>query len=422
MPSPFTVAQQQLDAIVPLLEAEFPDTKRLHAAITLLRTPHKVHATELEITMDSGEKRKFPAYRSQHNNARGPYKGGIRFHVGVNEDEVKALSTWMTWKCAIANIPYGGGKGGITVDPRSLSHNELRQLSMAYAKWLAPYIGPWIDVPAPDVNTDGQIMAWMLEAYEQERGELAPGTFTGKPVELGGSLGRTEATGQGGVYVLEAHAKRTGMDPAHTTVAIQGIGNVGSWFARLAHQLGFKVVALSDSSGGLYDEDGLNPVDVEDLKREHKTLAKAAEATGKKFLTNDELLELKVDVLIPAALENAITEKNADKIQASLVIEMANGPTTVEAEALLLKKGIPVIPDVLANSGGVTVSYFEWVQNLHGYAWSKQRVNEELRQHIVDAYEGIAEMVEMRDLSYRQAGYVLAVKRVVQAMIMRGRV
>ncbi len=422
MPSPFTVAQQQLDAIVPILEKEFPDKKRLQSAISSLRTPHAVHSTKLEIEMDSGEMRSFPAYRSQHNNARGPYKGGIRFHVGVNEDEVKALSTWMTWKCAIANIPYGGGKGGITVDPRSLSQDELKRLSMAYAKWLAPYIGPWKDVPAPDVNTDGQIMAWMLEAYEEIRGEQAPGTFTGKPIELGGSLGRTEATGQGGVYVLEAHAKRTKMEPAKTTVAVQGIGNVGSWFARLAHQLGFKVVALSDSSGGLYDADGLNPMDIENLKREHKTLANAAQATGKKFITNEELLELQVDVLVPAALENALNENNAEKIQAGLVIEMANGPTTVEAEAVLLKKGIAVIPDVLANSGGVTVSYFEWVQNLHGYTWTKERVNEELQHHIVDAYEGIAEMVEKRSLSYRQAGYVLAVKRVVEAMMMRGRV
>lgn len=422
MPSPFTVAQQQLEEVVPHLVNEFSDQDRLKAAIDLLRNPHEVHATELDITMDDGSTKKFPAWRSQHNDARGPYKGGIRFHQNVNEDEVKALSTWMTWKCAIANIPYGGAKGGITVSPKELSRHELQRLSQAYAQWAAPFIGPWKDVPAPDVNTDGQIMAWMLDAFEQINGEQAPATFTGKPVGLGGSLGRAEATGQGGVFVLEAHAQHQKMEPAKTSIAVQGIGNVGSWFARLAHQLGFKVVALSDSSGGLYDVDGLNPGEVENWKREHKTLKAAAEKLGKKFISNDELLALSVDVLVPAALENAITEQNVETIQAPLIIEMANGPMTVEAEKILLSKGRTIIPDVLANSGGVTVSYFEWVQNLHGYSWTKERVNEELKHHIVDAYEGIAEMVEKRGLSFRQAGYVLAVKRVVESMMLRGRV
>lgn len=422
MTSPFAIAQQQLKDIVPLLSADFPNTSQYDRAIELLLQPEFLHHTELEITLDSGKKAQFKAWRSQHNNARGPYKGGIRFHEQVNEDEVKALSTWMTWKCAIADIPYGGGKGGIAVNPRLLSENERKQLSQAYAKWLAPFIGPWKDVPAPDVNTDGQIMAWMLDAYEQTLGHQAPGTFTGKPLELGGSLGRNEATGQGGVFVLEAHLKRQQKSIKDTTLAIQGFGNVGSWFAKLAHIMGMKIVALSDSSGALFDSNGLNPSLLEEKKKKYGSFAKLAQAEKMALITNEALLQLKVDVLVPAALENVITGDNAAKIQARIIVEMGNGPTTPEGEAILLKNGAVVLPDVLANSGGVTVSYFEWVQNLHGYTWTKERVNEELQQHIVSAYHALADMVEAKDVSYRQAGYLVGVKRVVTAMILRGRV
>jgi glutamate dehydrogenase/leucine dehydrogenase len=422
MTSPFAIAQQQLKDIVPLLSADFPNSGQYERAIELLLQPEFLHHTQLTIPLDNKKQATFKAWRSQHNNARGPYKGGIRFHEQVNEDEVKALSTWMTWKCAIADIPYGGGKGGIAVNPRLLSDSERQRLSQAYAKWLAPFIGPWKDVPAPDVNTDGQIMGWMLDAYEQTLGHQAPGTFTGKPIELGGSLGRNEATGQGGVFVLEAHLTRQQKSPENTTLAIQGFGNVGSWFAKLAHIMGMKIVALSDSSGAVYDEDGLDPALLEEKKTEYGSFAKLAKAENLKLITNEELLQLKVDVLVPAALENVITKDNADKIQAKTVVEMGNGPTTPEGEAILLKKGVVVLPDVLANSGGVTVSYFEWVQNLHGYSWSKERVNEELQQHIVSAYQAIADMVEVKNVSYRQAGYLVGVKRVIQAMILRGRV
>ncbi len=422
MASAFENAQKQLDSVVPLLQSDYAQlSERFAAAIEKLRTPQHVHQTNLTITKDDGTQATFQAFRSQHNDARGPYKGGIRFHPQVSEDEVKALSTWMSWKCAVADIPYGGGKGGIIVDPKSLSRNELQRLSEAYATWLAPFIGEWVDVPAPDVNTDGQIMAWMLEAYEKTIGRHAAGTFTGKPLELGGSLGRTEATGQGGVYVLEAYAKAKNLDPKNTTIVVQGFGNVGYWFAKLAIELGFKVIAISDSSGGIHDMNGLNMETLEKAKKEHGSFAKAAQANSWKFISNDELLALEADVLVPAALENAIHADNAAAVKAKMVIEMANGPVTPEGEAVLLQAGKDVLPDILCNSGGVTVSYFEWVQNLHGYRWSKERVNEELRAAIVPAFESIHDRVVSQKISHRQSAYVMAVKRVVDAMLLRGR-
>ena len=422
MTSPFLIAQQQLDNIVPLLIEEYTDAQRFQRAIEKLKQPDRVLSTTLTIELDTGKKAKFKAFRSQHNNARGPYKGGIRFHPGVSEDEVKALSTWMTWKCAISDIPYGGGKGGIIVDPATLSRSEKQRLSMAYSTWLAPHIGQWVDVPAPDVNTDGQTMAWMVEAYEQAVGHLAPGTFTGKPVELGGSLGRTEATGQGGVYILEAYAKLKKLNPKKTSIAIQGFGNVGYWFAVLAYQLGYNVVAISDSKGAAYVSHGLQPVMLSEAKHRLKSMEKAAKECGYTYISNDELLALDVDILVPAALENAINEDNVKTVKAKTVLEMANGPVTPGAESALVKKGVDVLPDVLCNAGGVTVSYFEWVQNLHGYSWPKDRVNEELRTHQLTAFAGIAETVEKRKLPYRQAAYLLAVKRVIDAMMLRGRV
>jgi glutamate dehydrogenase len=420
MSSAFANAQEQLRTIAPLLAEYFPDAQRLSSVMKILSKPTKVHTKSLAITMDNGKKQTFTAYRSQHNNARGPYKGGIRFHTQVSEDEVKALSMWMTWKCAIADIPYGGAKGGIIVDPKKLSTAELQRLSQAYAKWIAPHIGEWIDVPAPDVNTGEQTMGWMLDAYEKVLGRQAPGTFTGKPIALGGSLGRTEATGQGGVYVLMAYLEKMGWTPKKTTVAIQGMGNVGSWFGQLAAAQGLKIVAISDSSGALYQEKGLDPIQVLAWKKQHHTLQAAAKVEKIKFITNDELLALPVDVLVPAALENALDKKIAATVQAKVVLEMANGPTTPDGEKELVKKGIPVLPDVLCNSGGVTVSYFEWVQNLHGYRWSKQRVNEELKQHIVDAFLSIYQTGAERKLTFRQAGYMLAVRRVIEAMYWRG--
>lgn len=418
--SPLTVAHQQLDAIVPELKKIYTDHSRLVKALELLKKPKAFHETTLTITNDQGKKQSFPAFRSQHNNARGPYKGGIRFHEQVSEDEVKALSTWMTWKTAVVGIPYGGGKGGIIVNPKELSESELQSLSRAYAKWLAKHIGPQQDIPAPDVNTNGQIMSWMLDEYEEAVGHHSPGVFTGKPLEIGGSLGRTEATGQGGAFVLQHHAQRLGWKPANTTVAVQGFGNVGLWFARLADEMGFRIVALSDSSGGIYSEKGINPKQAEEWKKELGSFKKVAQEKKLQFLTGEEFLKLKVDVLAPSALENALHKENADTIQATTILELANGPTTPEAEEILLQKGVDIIPDVLANAGGVTVSYFEWIQNLSGDQWSQDRVEEALRERMLRAYDAIVEWQTKVQLSYREAAYILAVKRVIDAMYLRG--
>lgn len=399
MTSAFDNAMKQLNQVAPFLGKEY-----IHG-LELLKKPQKVI---------KGKVMGYQAFRVQYNNARGPFKGGIRFHPNVSLDEVKALAFWMTVKCAVVGIPYGGSKGGVVVDPSTLSQGESRRLTFAYADFIAPYIGPWVDVPAPDVNTDGQIMAWLLEAYEKKVGYQAPATFTGKPIELGGSQGRIEATGFGGVVVLKEYLRTKKLKNQKTTVAVQGIGNVGYWFARIAKEEGLKVVAISDSKGGIYNPKGL---DIEKI-------AKEKEKTGKikSNITNEELLTLPVDILVPAALENAITGENADKVRAKVVFEMANGPTTPEADEILAKRKIDVIPDVLTNAGGVTVSYFEWVQNLNGYYWTKEKVLEEEKKIMIKAFNDIQKEVSTRKVTYRKAAFILAIKRIIDAMMLRGRV
>lgn len=414
MLSPFENAKKQLDNVADLLESVYPDKKRFAKAIALLKTPQRFLSKKISIKMDNGKNKSFQAFRSQHNNARGPFKGGIRFHPHVSETEVKALSFWMSIKCAVADIPFGGSKGGIMVDPKVLSEEELMRLSRAYSRFLTPYIGPEVDIPAPDVNTNGQIMAWMLEAYERKVGYQAPATFTGKPISLGGSQGREEATGQGGVYTLQAYLKFKKLSNQTTTVAVQGFGNVGFWFAKLASEQGFKIVAASDSQGGVYETNGLN---IDKLKQ-----VKTKTGTIHKNISNEDLLELNVDILVPAALENAINKDNAGKIKAKTVLEMANGPVTPEAEEILVKKGIDDIPDVLANAGGVSVSYFEWAQNLQGYYWEKTEVNSRLKSIMVNAFNEIHSVVKAKNIPYRKAAYYLAVKRIIDAMMLRGRV
>jgi len=416
--NPYTNAVLQLEQAATLLKPQYKDATAFDRVIGSLKTPHKVHHAELEIMMDDGSTKKFTAYRSQHNDARGPYKGGIRYHKNVNLDEVKALSMWMTWKCATTGIPYGGAKGGIIIDPSLLSVSELERLSRAYARFLAPHIGVWRDVPAPDVNTNGQMMAWMLDEYESIVGHHEPGVFTGKPLEVGGSLGREEATGQGGVYVLEQLAAKLKMKPTSTRVAVQGIGNVGYWFAVLACEMGFQIVALSDSKGGIVSQKGLDPAKVLEFKRKHGTIAGYPSTTS---ITNEEMLQLDVDVLVPAALENVIHAENASLVKAKAIIEMANGPVTPEADEILWKKGILSVPDVLSNAGGVTVSYFEWVQNLHGYVWSKAEVFAKLKPLMIQAFDQMWAMYTDKKVSLRMATYVGAVKRVVDAMIVRGK-
>ena len=391
-----------------------------------------VHDRILKATLGN-----FLAFRAQHNNARGPYKGGIRFHPGVTEDEVKALSFWMSVKCAIADIPYGGAKGGIIIDPKKLSEKELEHVCRAYVKAFYKHIGPDQDVPAPDVNTNPQIMAWMMDEYEKIIGHGSPAAFTGKPIEVGGSQGRDEATGYGGVVILQALlAKLRASNLANLphlptrnqeiSVAIQGFGNVGYWFAHHADALGFKVVAVSDSHGGVYVPEGLNPELTLQCKQKSGQVA-GCYCSGSVCnmkqghpVTNDELLELPVDVLVPAALENSITSKNASKIRAKIVFEMANGPTTPEADVILNKHNVLVVPDVLCNAGGVTTSYFEWVQNRMGYYWTREEVLAKLELKMKQAFAGVWKEWEKPLLSLRTAAYVIGLRRILLAMKARG--
>ncbi|MBW7955432.1 Glu/Leu/Phe/Val dehydrogenase [Patescibacteria group bacterium] len=433
--NPHQQAIKQLEKVAGLLRSEYhdEDTARFDAAIERLKEPDRVIEGHLEVEMDDGRSETFQAYRSQHNNARGPYKGGIRFHPDVSQEEVKALSTWMTWKCAVTGIPYGGGKGGVIVDPKKLSQDELQRLSRAYARFITPYIGPQVDIPAPDVNTTPQMMAWMVDEYQQEVGRQAKvvdsshsaaenplATFTGKPVTLGGSEGREEATGLGGVVVMEKLVEQLFLtkEKKQITVAVQGFGNVGYWFAYLAHQKGYSVVAISDSRGGIYAPQGLDPEYVLNYKKEHGSLP----SDGVQQISNAELLELPVDILVPSALEGVIDKKNAHRIQARAIIEMANGPTTSEADEVLAARNVFVVPDILANAGGVSTSYFEWVQNLQGYNWPLQEVTTRLKKVMETAFAEMWQMHQKTGQTGRVSAYMTAVQRVVDAMIMRGQV
>jgi len=420
MASFFRNVLKQIDDVSLFLEDEYPDKKLFSESISKIKTPDRIIKKTIKIISDKGKKLTFPSLRSQHNNVLGPYKGGIRFHPNVNEDEVKALSTLMSLKCSLAGIPYGGAKGGVRVDVQKLSSKELERLSKAYAKAYSKYIGEKVDVPAPDVNTNGQIMAWMLEEFEKQIGFKSLATFTGKPIELGGSLGRNEATGRGGVFVLKEFSRKEKLSPSKTTVAIQGFGNVGYWFAKFASKSGFKIVAISDSSGGIFVKKGINVEKLTELKKEFGSFKEIAKVKNLEFLTNEKLLELSVDILVPAALEAVITDKNAKNIKANIILEMANGPTTAEAEKILLGKGKKILPDILCNSGGVTTSYLEWVQNLQGLSWTEGKVNEELKKYITDAFNKVYEASKKKRLSFRDAANYISLKRIIDVMILRG--
>lgn len=396
--------------------------------LEILQEPKDVIAGEVEIDLDSGKKVRFPAYRTQHNDARGPFKGGIRFHPQVTEAEVKALAFWMTFKCAVADIPFGGSKGGVAVDPKKLSANELERLSRAYVHLIADYMGALKDVPAPDVNTNAQIMAWMLDEYEAIIGHHEPAAFTGKPVVLGGSLGREEATGLGGFYILRELSGKLKKKQTETTLAIQGFGNVGYWFAYFAQKAGFKIVAASDSQGGVLVPEGLNPELTLACKQEKGRIAECycvgtvCDLNKGKKITNEELLELDVDVVVPAALEGVITAENAAKIKAGIVLELANGPVTPEADEVLHRRGVISVPDILANSGGVTASYFEWVQNLSGTSWEKQVVFDRLEQKLNRAFTDVWERYQnlgSKKVTLRIAAYGVALERLARAMRVR---
>lgn len=384
----------------------------------IILEPQRIIKVSFGVRMDDGTIRTFTGFRSQHNNFRGPYKGGIRFSKEVTESEVKALSSWMTWKCAVADIPFGGGKGGVIVDTKELSKNELENISRAYIRSISDVIGPTKDVPAPDMYTTGEIMDWMVDEYAKINKLTDPktylGTFTGKTLANGGSEGRTEATGFGGVYVLRKLISEMGMDENNISIAIQGLGNVSEYFARAAHHHGFKILALSDSKGAVYNKDGLDPDVVINYKKEHKTLEGIP---GSEYITNEALLELDVSVLVPAALENVITGDNADKVKAKMIVEMANGPLTPEADVILHKKGIIFVPDILSNSGGVTVSYFEWYQNMNGERWTKDDVFTKLQEKIEKAFDECYSMMKDKNVDMRTATYMIAIKKVNDAMM-----
>lgn len=409
--NPWLRAQQQLRKIADIISLPPLLYERL-------AEPDRIIIVSLPLKRDDGSTTRYIGFRSQHNNILGPYKGGLRFHDQVTLDEVKALSFWMTMKCAAINVPFGGGKGGISVNPKTLSEKELKTLSKLFISQLAPVIGPEIDVPAPDVNTNPTIMSWMVDEYSKIVGRNSPAVITGKPLSKGGSQGRTEATGLGGTYALLTTLKKLGKNPKHATIAIQGFGNVGYFVAEFLAKQGCKIVAVSDSKEGIYVEKGLDPKTTLKCKEEKGKLSgcycigSVCDLKNGKQISNKDLLELPVDILIPAALENVITEKNAPNIRAKIILEMANGPITKGADEILRKKGVTVIPDIVANSGGVCVSYFEWYQNMHGETWTKEEVFSKLKGKMEKSVKNMFSMQEKYHVTLRDSAYIVALERI----------
>ena len=409
--NPFEVALKQLDEAAKLIKLD----KGLHQ---VLASPKRVLTVSLPVKMDKGEIRVFTGYRSQHNDARGPYKGGIRYHPQVTIDEVKALSMWMTWKCAVADIPYGGGKGGIICNPKEMSDGELERMTRRYAYAIADIIGPHTDIPAPDVYTGGKEMAWIMDTYSALKGNFVqPEIITGKPIAIGGSLGRNEATGRGLGFTVREAAKKLKINMKTATVAVEGFGNAGQFASQFVEEQGAKVIAASDSRGGIYNKTGM---EVAALRKHKERTGSVVGFPGAKSMSNEELLETECTILIPAALENQITGKNAGKVKAKIMAEAANGPTTPEADDILYRNKILIIPDILANGGGVTVSYFEWLQNLRRDYWTEAEVNERLDKNITKAFLDVYDTHEKYSINMREASTVLAVNRVVEAVKIRG--
>ena len=409
--NPFEVALKQLDEAAKLIKLD----KGLHQ---VLASPKRVLTVSLPVKMDNGEIRVFTGYRSQHNDARGPYKGGIRYHPQVTIDEVKALSMWMTWKCAVADIPYGGGKGGIICNPKEMSDGELERMTRRYAYAIADIIGPHTDIPAPDVYTGGKEMAWIMDTYSALKGNFVqPEIITGKPIAIGGSLGRNEATGRGLAFTVREAAKKLKINMKAATVAVEGFGNAGQLASQFVEERGAKVIAASDSRGGVYNKAGM---EVAALRKHKERTGSVVGFPGAKSMSNEELLEIECTILIPAALENQITGKNAGKVKAKIMAEAANGPTTPEADEILYRNKILIIPDILANGGGVTVSYFEWLQNLRRDYWTEAEVNERLDKNITKAFLDVYDTHEKYGVNMRKASTVLAVDRVVEAVKIRG--
>ena len=406
----FEAAQIQLEKAVSKMNLD-PNI------LVQLKKPERVLMVSIPVKMDNGAVKVFTGFRSQYNTARGPAKGGVRYHPDVSLDEVKALSAWMTWKCAVVGIPYGGAKGGVICNPKEMSDGELERLSRRYIYEISSIIGPKKDIPAPDVYTTPKIMGWYVDTYNKLTGEASFSTITGKPLELWGSEGRGEATARGLSYTVEVAAEKLRINPLEATVVIQGYGNAGSISAKLLRKQGYKIIAVSDSKGGAYNPQGIDPSEILDYKIKTSTVKGFPKA---KFISNKDLLEIECDVLVPAALEGVITEKNANNIKAKIIAEAANGPTTPEADEILYQRGVFIIPDILANAGGVTVSYFEWIQGLYGYFWNEERVNRRLKKLMVKAFNEVLKLAQREKIDNRTAAYIYAISKVAKAMEARG--
>jgi len=403
--NPFDAVKKQLDIVGEKLKLD-------PSFIERLKHPRRIIVVSLPVRMDDGKMKVFTGYRVQYDMLRGPFKGGIRYHPGVNLDEVKALAAWMTWKCAVVDIPYGGAKGGVACNPKELSRNELERITRRYTAMILDEIGPYKDVPAPDVYTNGQTMAWIMDTYSQFKGYLVPEVVTGKPVEIGGSEGREGATGRGVAICAREAAKHLKINMKGLSVAIQGFGKVGKAAARDLREMGCKIIAVSDSKGGIYTPRGL---DIRALIEHKNRTGQVAGFRGTKPITNEELLEFKCDILVPAALENVITEENAPRVRARIVVEGANGPSTPGAREILNKRGVLVVPDILANAGGVVVSYFEWIQNLHREHWDKAEVDRKLEEKMVKAFKDVVGMSREYRVDLATGAFLLAIKRLADA-------
>jgi glutamate dehydrogenase (NAD(P)+) len=410
--NPFDVAKTQIDIVAKEIGLD-PNVREY------LKRIERALIVTIPIMMDDGSMQIFEGYRVHHSTVRGPGKGGIRYSPHVYLDEVKALATWMTWKTSLLNLPLGGAKGGVCVDPKKLSNKELERLTRRYTAEIINFIGPDIDIPAPDVGTDKKIMAWIMDVYSMQKGRTIPGVVTGKPIEIGGSVGREPATGMGLFFVLEALCEKLSLKLEDQSIVIQGFGNVGGTIAQILYEHGCKILAVSDISTAIYSKSGLNVTKLLNWVSQGNYL-KDYKEENYQFITNDELLTLKCNVLVPAAIENQITQQNADRINCQIVLEGANGPVIPEADKILFNKGIHVVPDILANSGGVCVSYFEYIQDIHSYFWKLDRINEELKRIIIEAFEETYKISRERKISLRTAAYVIAVSRVARAIELRG--
>jgi len=408
--SPYEMALRQFDNAIKYLELK-------RGIIEYLRYPKRELTVNFPVRMDDGSVKIFTGYRVHHNTVLGPTKGGIRYHPDVTLDEVRALAMWMTWKCAVVGLPYGGAKGGVICDPKKLSFQELENLTRRYAAEISLMMGPESDIPAPDVGTNPQVMAWIMDTYSMHKGYSVPAVVTGKPISIGGSLGRLEATGRGVMITACEACKHLGIPIEGATVVVQGYGNVGTASAYLLHDQGCKVIAVSDSKGGIYNPKGFDPRDVLSYKRETGSVVGYPDT---ETITNEELLELPCDILVPSALENQITADNAGRIQAKIIVEGANGPTTPDADSILQDRGIFIVPDILANAGGVTVSYFEWVQGLQSFFWSEEEINQKLERIMSKSFKEVLEASRLKGIDMRTAAMVRAILVVAEALVVRG--